>query len=53
MKILDSHTEGEPTRAIFEAGFDLGFGSLSEKAKVFENIFLGVRKFVNEVVDVE
>ena len=36
MKILDSHTEGEPTRAIFEAGFDLGFGSLAEKAKVFE-----------------
>ena len=36
MKILDSHTEGEPTRAIFEAGFDLGSGSLAEKAKLFE-----------------
>ena len=37
MKILDSHTEGEPTRAIFEAGFDLGSGSLAEKAKLYLN----------------
>jgi 4-hydroxyproline epimerase len=36
MKIVDSHTEGEPTRTIFDAGLDLGSGSLAEKAEVFE-----------------
>ena len=36
MRILDSHTEGEPTRTIFNAALDLGSGPLSEKAKVFE-----------------
>ena len=36
MKIVDSHTEGEPTRTIFDAGLDLGSGSLAEKAGVFE-----------------
>ena len=36
MKIVDSHTEGEPTRAIFDAGLDLGSGSLADKAAVFE-----------------
>lgn len=36
MKIIDSHTEGEPTRAIFNADIDLGTGSLSEKARIFE-----------------
>ena len=41
MKILDSHTEGEPTRTIFEADFDLGSGSLAEKAKVFEQNYRG------------
>ena len=36
MRIIDSHTEGEPTRTIFNADLDLGAGPLSEKAKVFE-----------------
>ena len=36
MRIIDSHTEGEPTRTIFNAALDLGSGPLSEKAKVFE-----------------
>jgi 4-hydroxyproline epimerase len=32
MLIVDSHTEGEPTRVILEGGPDLGSGSLSERA---------------------
>lgn len=33
MLVVDSHTEGEPTRVIIEGGPDLGSGPLSERAK--------------------
>jgi 4-hydroxyproline epimerase len=31
--VVDSHTEGEPTRVILEGGPDLGSGSLAERAR--------------------
>lgn len=33
MHVIDSHTEGEPTRVIVSGGPDLGSGSLAERAK--------------------
>ena len=35
IKIVDSHTGGEPTRLVLAGGPDLGGGPLSERAKVF------------------
>lgn len=36
IKILDTHTGGEPTRLVLEGGPDLGGGPLSERVKVFQ-----------------
>ena len=36
IKIVDSHTGGEPTRLVLEGGPDLGGGPLSERVKVFK-----------------
>ena len=36
MFIIDSHTEGEPTRVILDGGPDLGVGPLSERAALLE-----------------
>jgi len=36
IKILDTHTGGEPTRLVLEGGPDLGTGPLSERVKVFQ-----------------
>jgi 4-hydroxyproline epimerase len=36
IKVLDSHTGGEPTRLVLEGGPDLGRGPLSERVKVFK-----------------
>ena len=33
MRVIDSHTEGEPTRVILSGGPDLGAGSLAERAE--------------------
>ena len=33
MRVIDSHTEGEPTRVILEGGPDLGQGSVAERAR--------------------
>lgn len=33
MHVIDSHTEGEPTRVILDGGPDLGKGSLAKRAK--------------------
>tara|TARA_B110000305_G_scaffold241886_1_gene318136 strand:+ start:1737 stop:2669 length:933 start_codon:yes stop_codon:yes gene_type:complete len=33
MRIIDSHTGGEPTRLIVDSGLDLGTGSLADKAR--------------------
>jgi 4-hydroxyproline epimerase len=34
MKVIDSHTGGEPTRIVIEGGPDLGSGPVSERARV-------------------
>jgi 4-hydroxyproline epimerase len=36
ISILDSHTEGEPTRLVLAGGPDLGTGSLAERLKLFQ-----------------
>lgn len=36
IKVVDSHTGGEPTRLVFEGGPDLGSGPLRDRAKVFQ-----------------
>ncbi|MCK0140079.1 proline racemase family protein [Aliiroseovarius sp. F47248L] len=33
MRVIDSHTEGEPTRVILSGGPDLGTGNLSDRAR--------------------
>jgi 4-hydroxyproline epimerase len=49
MRVIDSHTEGEPTRVIVEGGPDLGDGPLSERRTRFARDFDHVRRFtVNE-----
>lgn len=45
MKVIDSHTEGEPTRLIVEGGPDLGSGSLAERRARFARDFDHVRAF--------
>lgn len=35
VRVLDSHTEGEPTRVVLEGGPDLGHGSLADRLRVF------------------
>ena len=35
MRVIDSHTEGEPTRLIVEGGPDLGRGPLAERRRLF------------------
>ncbi len=39
MRIIDSHTEGEPTRVIIEGGPQLGCGPLAERARRFAGEF--------------
>jgi 4-hydroxyproline epimerase len=49
MRVIDSHTEGEPTRVIVEGGPPLGSGSLFERRKRFGEQFDHYRSFaVNE-----
>ncbi|MES0813134.1 proline racemase family protein [Roseibium sp. SCPC15] len=36
MRVIDSHTAGEPTRVVIEGGPDLGSGSLAERAAQLE-----------------
>lgn len=49
MRVIDSHTEGEPTRLIIEGGPDLGTDSLAERRSLFARDFDSVRSFaVNE-----
>ena len=35
IRVIDSHTEGEPTRLILEGGPDLGGGSLADRRERF------------------
>jgi 4-hydroxyproline epimerase len=49
MRVVDSHTEGEPTRLIIDGGPPLGRGPLSERRERFAREFDGCRSFaVNE-----
>ena len=44
MRVIDSHTEGEPTRVIIEGGPDLGAGSMRARIARFTDEFDHVRK---------
>ena len=44
--ILDSHTEGEPTRLIVAGGPDLGSGSLAQRREIFARDFDHFRRCV-------
>lgn len=46
MRIIDSHTEGEPTRVIVGGGPDLGSGSLPERLQRFKEEFDNYRSAV-------
>ena len=49
MRVIDSHTEGEPTRVIVDGGPSLGDGPLAERRARFAREFDHVRRFaVNE-----
>ncbi len=49
MRVIDSHTEGEPTRLIVDGGPALGRGSLAERRRIFARDFDRLRSFaVNE-----
>ena len=49
MRIIDSHTEGEPTRMVIDGGPPLGGGSLFERRQRFADEFDTYRSFaVNE-----
>ncbi len=49
MRVIDSHTAGEPTRLIIEGGPDLGSGSMAERRAIFARDFDHIRSFtVNE-----
>ena len=43
VRVLDSHTEGEPTRVVVEGGPDLGKGSLAQRLEVFRDKYDGFR----------
>jgi len=46
MRVIDSHTEGEPTRVIVEGGPDLGSGTMQERIARFADKFDHIRKMV-------
>jgi 4-hydroxyproline epimerase len=46
IKVIDSHTGGEPTRIIVDGGPDLGGGPLDERVKIFREKFDDVRSAV-------
>lgn len=49
IRVIDSHTGGEPTRVVISGGPDLGNGPLTERAKIFQSQFDGFRSaIVNE-----
>lgn len=49
IRVIDSHTGGEPTRLVMSGGPDLGDGELSERARVFRENFDAYRSaIVNE-----
>jgi len=49
IRVIDSHTEGEPTRLVLEGGPDLGSGPLTERLQSFRDRFDTYRSaIVNE-----
>ncbi|MBT8082811.1 MAG: proline racemase family protein [Gammaproteobacteria bacterium] len=46
MRVIDSHTEGEPTRVIVEGGPDLGAGGMDARIARFRTAYDDVRKAV-------
>lgn len=46
IRVIDSHTGGEPTRIIVEGGPDLGQGTLSERLAIFRDKFDSIRSAV-------
>ncbi len=49
IKVIDSHTGGEPTRVVISGGPDLGKGTMAERAAIFREQFDGFRSAtVNE-----
>jgi 4-hydroxyproline epimerase len=46
MRVIDSHTEGEPTRVIIDGGPDLGGGSVAERLQRFRSDYDHVRQAV-------
>jgi 4-hydroxyproline epimerase len=46
MRVIDSHTAGEPTRIVVSGGPDLGGGSMAERRAAFARDFDHVRSFV-------
>lgn len=46
MRVIDSHTGGEPTRLIIEGGPDLGSGSMAERRARFAQDFDHIRRLV-------
>ena len=49
MRVIDSHTEGEPTRLVISGGPDLGTGTMAERRAIFAAEFDRTRSFaVNE-----
>jgi len=43
VRVLDSHTEGEPTRVVIEGGPELGNGPLSQRLEIFRSQFDSLR----------
>ncbi|UTW54752.1 proline racemase family protein [Kordiimonas sp. SCSIO 12610] len=43
MRVIDSHTGGEPTRVVIEGGPDLGNGSMAQRCEKFANEFDHIR----------
>jgi 4-hydroxyproline epimerase len=45
MRVIDSHTEGEPTRVVVDGGPSLGDGPLAERSARFAREFDHLRRF--------
>lgn len=49
VRVIDSHTEGEPTRVVIDGGPELGRGTMVEKLAIFREQFDDVRSgIINE-----
>lgn len=46
IKVIDSHTGGEPTRVVVEGFPDLGNGTMAERLEVFKNNFDNLRSAI-------